>query len=227
MTEWLHIWRGITLSTILGKLHCGINLAVLRIIIEQTVEWQTSLYLNLIDFQKKNFRYHRPSCPVGYLPCNNRGKTRLRLSPLLSMILLDWVNKTDTKSQKASDRLLTSFLEDLEFTDDICTHLTDLQMQKSKITTLNLRLKEQGNWFHKTPKPCSHQTYRFFFGWFISQRWLYSYIQQEATLLAKSQRYESTKALKGHGDFQEIVLNQEIGLCNYSLRNLVENQILF
>ena len=106
MTEWLHIWRGITLSTILGKLHCGINLAVLRIIIEQTVEWQTSLYLNLIDFQKKNFRYHRPSCPVGYLPCNSRGKTRLRLSPLLSMILLDWVNKTGTKSQKASDGLL-------------------------------------------------------------------------------------------------------------------------
>ena len=79
---------------------------------------------------------------MGYLPCNNRGKTRLRLSPLLSMILLDWVNKTGTKSQKASDRLLTSFLEDLEFTDDICTH----QMHNSKIdlTTLNLRSKEQG-----------------------------------------------------------------------------------
>ena len=65
-------WRGITLSSIPSKILCSVilqrikteqagfrqerscidQIATLRIIVEQTIEWQTSLCMNFIDFEK-------------------------------------------------------------------------------------------------------------------------------------------------------------------------------
>ena len=60
------------------------------------------------------------------------------LSPLLFLIVVDWVGKTAYKDPKGIGWTLITCLEDLEFADDICTlsyRFQDAQYQTKSLQT--------------------------------------------------------------------------------------------
>jgi hypothetical protein len=137
-----------------------------RIIVEQTIEWQTSLCMNFIDFEKafdsidhqvlwkilKHYGipqkiisiiqqlYDGFSCQVihdGNLTEPFTVTTGVRqgciLSPLLFVMVIEWVSKTAYKEPKGIQWTLQTRLEDLDFADDICMLSHRYQMQHQEI----------------------------------------------------------------------------------------------
>ena len=172
-------WRGITLLSIPSKILCHIilqrmkkevdkvlrdeqagfrqersctdQIATLRIIIEQTIEWQTPLHLTFIDFEKAfdsidhhvlwsilryygipekvialiQQLYNGFTCQVIHggsltdpFPVSTGVRQGCLLSPLLFLMVIDWVSRTAYDKPLGFRWTLQSFLE--EFADDIC-----------------------------------------------------------------------------------------------------------
>ena len=154
---------------------CTDQIATLRIIIEQSIEFQSSLYLDFVDFGKafdsvdhqvlwnllglygvpdKVIRiiklfYQDFSCQVihsGSVTEPFTISTGVRqgclLSPLLFLIVIDWVTKTAFNTSRGIRWTLTKRLEDLDFADDICMlahRLQDAQEQLDHLRSTGLR----------------------------------------------------------------------------------------
>nr|KAG5686358.1 hypothetical protein BaRGS_026819 [Batillaria attramentaria] len=149
---------------------CTDQIATLRIIVEQTIEWQTPLYVCFIDFEKAFDSVDRESiwtilrhygvpekmvdiikqlyngffCKVihnGKLSDEFQVTTGVRqgclLSPLLFLVVLDWVTRTAyASSGRGIQWTLTRKLEDLDFADDLALLSHRLQDMQAKVDAL-------------------------------------------------------------------------------------------
>ena len=157
---------------------CTDQIATLRVIVEQTIEWQSSLYVCFVDFEKAfdsidrqtiweiirhygvpekivnitRLLYEDYSCQVihdGRLSEEFQVTTGVRqgclLSPLLFLVVLDWVTKTAyARSRKGIQWTLTQKLEDLEFADDLALLSHRLQDMQEKVDALSEVAKRVG-----------------------------------------------------------------------------------
>ena len=156
---------------------CVDQIATLRIIIEQTIEWQSSLYLNFVDFQKAfdsidhqvlwnilghygippkiiamiKLLYNGFSCQVVHsgaltdpFPVTTGVRQGCVLSPLLFLLVIDWIGKTSYSEPHGIRWTMTSRLEDLEFADDICTLSHRLQDSEHQANQLEETSKRTG-----------------------------------------------------------------------------------
>ena len=149
---------------------CIDQIATLRIIVEQSIEWSSPLYLLFVDFEKAfdsldretmwkilrhygipdkiinviKVQYRDFTCQVlhgGTMTVPIEVKTGVRqgclLSPLLFLVVLDWVTKNAYESKRLGLQwTLTQRLEDLDYADDLCllTHrLTDMRVKVEKL----------------------------------------------------------------------------------------------
>ena len=213
-------WRGITLLSIPSKVLCHIilhrikkevdtilrdeqagfrqerscadQIATLRIIIEQTIEWQSSLYLTFIDFEKAfdsidhkalwNILEHYGipekimsiirqlydgfTCQVIHggsltdpFPVTTGVRQGCLLSPLLFLIVIDWVSRTAYSTPSGIRWTLQSCLEDLAFADDIC-QLSHRHRDFTRTSNqLRINCKESGV-LHKSDKDQVHEDKR-------------------------------------------------------------------
>nr|KAG5710457.1 hypothetical protein BaRGS_022275 [Batillaria attramentaria] len=149
---------------------CTDQIATLRIIVEQTIEWQTPLYVCFIDFEKAfdsvdresiwtilrhygvpekmvdiiKQLYNGFSCKVihnGKLSDEFQVTTGVRqgclLSPLLFLVVLDWVTRTAyASSGRGIQWTRTRKLEDLDFADDLALLSHRLQDMQAKVDAL-------------------------------------------------------------------------------------------
>ena len=139
---------------------CPDQITTLRIIVEQTLEWNSSLYLNFVEYEKAFDRLDRGTlslsslwklmCQYGipnkYVSLDKKKmydgmkcremiwgqitdsfevKTGVRqgclLSPFLFLfaIAVEWIMKHVTLEGRTGIQTLTTYLEDLEFADDL------------------------------------------------------------------------------------------------------------
>ena len=149
---------------------CTDQIATLRVIMEQTLEWQSSLYVCFIDFEKAfdsvdrqtiwnilrhygvpekavniiRLLYRDYSCQVIHdsrLSEQFAVTTGVRqgclLSPLLFLIVLDWITRTAyASSGKGIQWTLMTKLEDLDFADDLALLSHRLQDMQVKVDAL-------------------------------------------------------------------------------------------
>ena len=199
-------WRGITLLSIPSKIltrvildrmkeaidlklrdeqagfrkerSCIDQIATLRIIVEQTIEWQAPLYICFVDFEKAfdsvdrqtiwnllrhygvpeklveiiQQLYNGFSCQVshaGKLSEEFQVTTGVRqgclLSPLLFLVVLDWVTRTAyASSGKGIQWTLTAKLDDLGFADDLALLSHRLQDMQEKVNALGTTSQRVG-----------------------------------------------------------------------------------
>ena len=157
---------------------CGDQIATLRIIIEQSLEWNTGLYMTFIDFEKafdsvdretmwKLLRvYGVPNKIVNMIKLTYDGfkagvlhegvisdefemKTGVKqgclLSPLLFLVVLDWVTREAFAEGKTGVRwTLCSHLEDLEFADDLCLVSQRVEHMRKKLSQLEEKAGKVG-----------------------------------------------------------------------------------
>ncbi|XP_059146612.1 uncharacterized protein LOC131934570 [Physella acuta] len=120
---------------------CTDQIATLRIIVEQTIEWQAPLYICFVDFEKTFDSVDRQTIwnllrHYGF-QVNTGVRQVCLLSPLLFLVVLDWVTRTAYASfGKGIQRTLTGKLEDLEFVDDLALLSHRLQDMKEKVDAL-------------------------------------------------------------------------------------------
>ena len=162
-------------ETLTAHFNCTDQIATLHIIIEQSIEFQSWLYLDFVDFEKafdsvdhevlwnllglyevpdKVIRIIRLfsqdfSCQVihsGSVTEPFTISTGVRqgylLSPLLFLIVIDWVTNTAFNTPRGIRWTLTKRLEDLDFADDICMlahRLQDAQEQLDHLRSTGLR----------------------------------------------------------------------------------------
>ena len=191
-------WRGIMLLSVASKILCRIildrmkdaldghmrdeqagfrknrsccdQIATLRIIIEQTLEWNQTLYMVFVDFEKafdsldretlwKILRHYGiPDKIVKMIKLFYEDfqarvlhegeatepfemKTGVRqgcmLSPLLFLLVLDWVNKQAFGEKKTGIQwTLTTRLEDLDFADDLVLLSQAIRHMRTKTAAL-------------------------------------------------------------------------------------------
>ena len=158
---------------------CTDQIATLRIIIEQSLEFQSTLYLNFIDFQKAFDSVDRNTiwkllenygipdifisliqqlyddnaeCQVihnGKLTEPFSVKTGVRqgcmLSPMIFLIVVDWIMRETTKDSNTGIKwTLTSYLEDLDFADDLCLMSQRQQHMQQKTDKLTAEAAKTG-----------------------------------------------------------------------------------
>ena len=157
---------------------CTDQIATLRVIVEQSIEWQSPLYACFIDFEKAfdsvdrqaiwdillhygvppkfvdiiRRLYEGFSCQVihgGRLSDNFEISSGVRqgclLSPLLFLVVLDWVTRTAyASSGKGIQWTLMTKLEDLEFADDLALLSHRLQDMQEKVTALETTAQQVG-----------------------------------------------------------------------------------
>jgi len=149
---------------------CTDQIATLRIIVEQTLEWQSTLYVSFIDFEvafdsidRRSMwnilqhygvperliqiiqeLYNGYTCQVIHdgklsdsFPVTTGVRQGCLLSPLLFLVVLDWVTRTAYASAgKGIQWTLMSKLEDLDFADDLALLSHRLQHMQEKMDSL-------------------------------------------------------------------------------------------
>nr|KAG5687299.1 hypothetical protein BaRGS_016900 [Batillaria attramentaria] len=110
---------------------CADQIASLRIIVEQSLEWNSPLYINFIDYEKA-FDSLSESFEV---------KTGVRqgclLSPFLFLLVIDWIMKTTTAGRKNGIQwTLWTQLDDLDFADDLALLSHSHSQMQDKTTCL-------------------------------------------------------------------------------------------
>ena len=157
---------------------CIDQIATLRIIIEQSIEWQSPLYATFVDFEKAfdsinretiwsimrhygipnkiiaiiKSLYENFTCQIvhnGKMSDEFHVTTGVKqgclLSPLLFLLVLDWVTKEAyANSGKGIQWTLMQKLEDLEFADDLAILSHRLQDMQEKTTALSETGKRVG-----------------------------------------------------------------------------------
>ena len=142
---------------------CIDQIATLRIIIKQSIEWSTSVYFNFFDFEKafdslmrrygipekfiqtvKN-SYDRMTCKVlhaGGLSESFTVTTGVEqgclMAPVLFLLAIHWIMKETTREQRHGIQWnLREQLDDLEFADDISLVSSNNQQIQDKTGTAN------------------------------------------------------------------------------------------
>ena len=133
---------------------CTDQIATLRIILEQSLEWNTSLYVNFIDYEKAFDsldrqtlwnQYEGMTCRVVHgqqLTYAFRVLTGVRQgclqSPFLFLLAIDWLMKMSTEEKRNGIQwTLWEQLDDLDYADDLAL-LSDTQQQmQGKSDTLS------------------------------------------------------------------------------------------
>ena len=117
---------------------CANQIASLRIIVEQSLEWNSPLYINFIDYEKafdsvdretlwKLLRHY--GVPEKIIALRFEVKTGVRqgclLSPFLFLPVIDWIMKTITTGRNNGIQWTPwTQLDDLDFADDPALHVT-------------------------------------------------------------------------------------------------------
>nr|KAG5704528.1 hypothetical protein BaRGS_003839 [Batillaria attramentaria] len=125
---------------------CADQIASLRIIVEQSLEWNSPLYINFIDYEKAfdSCTYKDMSCRIahaGQLSESFEVKTGVRqgclLSPFLFLLVIDWIMKTTTTGRKNGIQwTLWTQLDDLDFADDLALLSHSHSQMQDKTTCL-------------------------------------------------------------------------------------------
>nr|KAG5714081.1 hypothetical protein BaRGS_020409 [Batillaria attramentaria] len=125
---------------------CADQIASLRIIVEQSLEWNSPLYINFIDYEKAfdSCTYQDMSCRIahaGQLSESFEVKTGVRqgclLSPFLFLLVIDWIMKTTTAGRKNGIQwTLWTQLDDLDFADDLALLSHSHSQMQDKTTCL-------------------------------------------------------------------------------------------
>ena len=150
---------------------CADQIASLRIIVEQSLEWNFTLYINFIDYEKafdivdgetlwKPLRhygvpgkctYQDMSCKIAHadqLSERFEVKTGVRQGCLLSLpflLVTDWIMKTTiTGRNNVIQWTLWKQLDDLDFADDLALLSHNLRQMQDKTTCLELTLAGTG-----------------------------------------------------------------------------------
>ncbi|KAL0165193.1 hypothetical protein M9458_040946 [Cirrhinus mrigala] len=118
---------------------CIDQIASLRIIVEQSLEWNSPLYINFIDYEKafdsvdrqtlwKLLRHY--GVPKKFISLIKTGvRQGCLLSPFLFLLVIDWIMKTTTAGRNNGIQWTPwTQLEDLDFADDLAL-LSHNQMQ--------------------------------------------------------------------------------------------------
>ncbi|VDP05730.1 unnamed protein product, partial [Schistosoma curassoni] len=137
------------------------HIATLRIIVEQSVEWNSSLYINFIDYEKAFDSVDRTTLwsflrhygvlekivniirnSYDGLNCEivHGGKTGVRqgclLPPFLFLLVIDWIMKTSTSGEKHGIQWTAKMqLDDLGLADDPALLLHMQQQMQEKTTS--------------------------------------------------------------------------------------------
>ena len=147
---------------------CIDQIATLRIIVEQAIEWSSPMYLLFMDFEKAfdfldreamwrilrhygipnkiinmlKVQYQGFTCQERYggtmtEPIEAKTGVRQGCSPLLFLVVLDWVSKNAYEGKHLGLQWsLTQRLEDLKYADDLCllTHrLADMKVKGERL----------------------------------------------------------------------------------------------
>ena len=150
---------------------CTDQIATLRIIVEQSIEWQSSLYINFIDSISRDvlwrllWHYGMPDKIVIIIRALYEGfstqvvhngqktqplnmKTGVRqgclLSPLLFLVALDWVTRTAFDRKRGIQWTFTTSLEDLDFADDLALLSHRIQDIRDKTRALEVQSAKVG-----------------------------------------------------------------------------------
>nr|KAG5708163.1 hypothetical protein BaRGS_002899 [Batillaria attramentaria] len=129
---------------------CDDQIASLRIIVEQSLEWNSPLYINFIDCEKAFDSVNREvlwKLPKHYgvpgkiisLIRKLRGEDRSPpgMSPFIFLLIIDWIMKTTTAGRKNGIQwTLWTQLDDLDFADDLALLFHSHSQTQHKTTCL-------------------------------------------------------------------------------------------
>ena len=129
---------------------CANQIASLRIIVEQSLEWNSPLYINFIDYEKafdsvdretlwKLLRHY--GVPEKIIALRFEVKTGVRqgclLSPFLFLPVIDWIMKTITTGRNNGIQWTPwTQLDDLDFADDPALLSPNHRQMQDKTTCL-------------------------------------------------------------------------------------------
>ncbi|VDP52803.1 unnamed protein product, partial [Schistosoma curassoni] len=113
---------------------CTDQKATLRIIVEQSIEWNSSLYIHFIDYEKSYDGLHCKIVHGGQLTKSFEVKTGVKQGCLLSpfLLVIDWIMKMSTSEGNHGIQWTSRVqLDDLDFADDLALlSQTQQQMQE-------------------------------------------------------------------------------------------------
>ena len=151
---------------------CMDQIATLRIIVEQSIEWQSYLYIN---FMLRHYRvpdkmvtiirvlYEGFSAQVVH-NCQKTQPLIMRtgvrqgclLSPLLFLVALDWVTRTAFDRKRGIQRTFMISLEDLDFADDLALLSHRIQDMRDKTRALEVQSVKVGLKINATKTKLMH-----------------------------------------------------------------------